>query len=165
MLESHKHFVKKPNQATLGIKFCIDGANAGQFSDLPVTALKLGLGIHTQECRFQEWAWRTLAWIPQVRKQDARGEQLFQALGHLDSLDVELDEDEGDLDSEGDDMNSNVKVTDEAVNAWDFHAMLSFALKSFAKPQKMDFLWDQKSHGMPDKEIHFVPIVIQSTWS
>ena len=50
VLESHKHFVKKPNQATLGIKFCIDGANTGQFSDLPVTALKLGLGIHTQEC-------------------------------------------------------------------------------------------------------------------
>ena len=34
MLESHKCFVKKPNQATLGIKFYIDGANTGQFSDL-----------------------------------------------------------------------------------------------------------------------------------
>ena len=48
MLESHKHFVKQPNQAILGIKFYIDGANTGQFSDLPMTALKMGLGINAQ---------------------------------------------------------------------------------------------------------------------
>ena len=40
-LESYKKYITKPNQVPLGIIFYIDGAVTGQFSDLPITALKI----------------------------------------------------------------------------------------------------------------------------
>ena len=61
-LKTYKEMITKKGQALLMIPMCIDGATTGQFSDLPVTALKIGLGIHKRESRDKEWAWRTIGW-------------------------------------------------------------------------------------------------------
>ena len=76
-LETYRKLVTKPNEAILPISFYIDGAVTGQFSDLPVTALKMALGIHSRVARDNEWAWREIAWIPQVRKHQARGKSFL----------------------------------------------------------------------------------------
>ena len=161
VLESYKKYVTKPNQSLLGIKFYIDGAVTGQFSDLPITALKMSLGIHSQECRFEAWAWRTLAWIPQVRKQKARGKKLFQESKHLDAEDIQLMDREGDYaDSDTDDANSDAEDMEDAVKAQDFHTMLSFALKSFVALQETGFVWDVAAYGKVFQNVEFVPFVV-----
>jgi len=161
-LESHKKYCTKPNQVPLGIKFYIDGANTGQFSDLPVTALKMALAIHTREARDQEFAWRELAWIPQVRKQFARGKKLYQESNHVDSQDVELMDGEGDyVESEDEDAEIWDADTDgEAVKAQDFHSMLSFALKSFVELQETGFVWDKVVYGKRFEGLEFVLFVL-----
>ena len=95
-----QQYITKPNQVPLGIIFYIDGAMTGQFSDLPITALKISLSIHNREARDHEWAWREIAWIPQVlRKQKAaRGKKLVKESKHLESFDLELLDGEGVLD-------------------------------------------------------------------
>ena len=50
-LKTYKEMITKKGQALLMIPMYIDGATTGQFSDLPVTALKIGLGIHKRESR------------------------------------------------------------------------------------------------------------------
>ena len=161
VLESYKKFVTKPNQSLLGIKFYIDGAVTGQFSDLPVTALKMALGIHSQDCRFEPWAWRTLAWIPQVRKQKARGKKLFQQSKHLDAEDVELMDREGEhADSDEELQDPETEALEDAVKAQDFHTMLSFALKSFDALQETGFIWDVAAYGKVFKGVEFVLFVV-----
>ena len=161
-LQSHKQFVTKPNQVALGLKLYIDGAVTGQFSDLPVTALKVALGIHSQEARFEEWAWRTIAWIPQVRKQKARGKKLFHESKHMESQDLELLDGEGDYaettdeDTDAEDEEDN----EPAVKAQDFHSMLSFALKGLINLQETGFIWDVAAYGKLFKGIEFVLFVI-----
>ena len=160
-LQSYKKYITEPNQAILMIKFYIDGANTGQFSDLPVTALKMALGIHSQECRFQEWAWRTLAWIPQVRKHEAKGKKLYKESQHMDSQDIDLLEGEGEeAFSEGSDTDGEAAAPDQAVKAQDFHTVLSFALKSFVKLQETGFIWDVVAYGKTFKGVEFIPIVV-----
>ena len=124
-LESYKNFITKPNQVPLGIIFFIDGAVTGQFSDLPITALKISLSIHNWEARDHEWAWRELAWIPQVRKQKARGKKLVKELKHLESFDLELLDGEGDyaeLDDE--DADTTDEDTEPAVTGFPYYAKL-----------------------------------------
>ena len=160
-LESHKKYITKPNQVPLGIKFYIDGANTGQFSDLPVTALKLALAIHSREMRDEEWAWRELAWIPQVRKQKARGKKLLKESRHMESQDVELMEGEGEYaDSDDEDAKSVDEDGEPAVKAQDFHTMLSFALKSFVDLQKTGLIWDTAVYGKVFEGLEFVLFVI-----
>ena len=161
VLESYRKYVTKPNQSLLGIKFYIDGAVTGQFSDLPITALKMALGIHSQDCRFESWAWRTLAWIPQVRKQKARGKKLFQESKHMDAEDVELMDREGEYaNSSDEDMELEGEAMEEAVKAQDFHTMLSFALKSFVALQESGFIWDVAAYGKVFKAVEFVLFVV-----
>ena len=161
LLQSHKKYITKPNQAILMIKFYIDGANTGQFSDLPVTALKMALGIHSQECRFHEWGWRTLAWIPQVRKHEARGKKLYKESQHMDSQDIDLMEGEGEQAvSDESDTDLEAETPDQVVKAQDFHTMLSFALKSFVKLQETGFIWDVVAYGKTFKGVEFIPIVV-----
>ena len=50
-LSSYQQMITKPNQVLLPVIFYIDGATTGQFTDLPITALKMALGIHRRETR------------------------------------------------------------------------------------------------------------------
>ena len=161
-LKSYEKYITKPNQVLLPILFYIDGAVTGQFSDLPVTALKMSLGIHNRDARDQEWAWRELAWIPQVRKETARGKKLFQESNHMDSQDVILLDGEGEY-AETDDEDADSKDEedkDSDVKAQDFHSMLRFALQSFVKLQKSGFKWNLPLGGKMYKDLEFVLFVV-----
>ena len=47
-LKSHEEWIKEKGEVLLPVVVYIDGAVTGQFSDLPITAVKLALGIHTR---------------------------------------------------------------------------------------------------------------------
>ena len=138
-LKTFEKRVTKPNQVLLPCTLYIDGASTGQFSDLPVTALKLGLGIHKQSTRTKPWAWIELGWVPEVRGEKARGKRLFKESNHLESRDIVL------MDGEGDEAaidSDESEAEDGAVKAQDFHTILKEILKSFVELQKTGFVWD-----------------------
>ena len=163
-LETHKKMITKPNQILVPICMYIDAANSGQFSDLPITALKMSLGIHKRETRDKPWAWRELGWVPQVRKEKARGRKMFKDSGHVDGEDVEVEDGEGDEDSglesedldneDADPENNGADLhdydADTEVKAQDFHTMLATILESFVELQKtgmvFDFVYRGKLH-------------------
>jgi hypothetical protein len=45
--EAHKLYKKKPNQIPLPVTLYMDGANTGQMKNMPITAVKMSLGIFT----------------------------------------------------------------------------------------------------------------------
>ena len=57
-------------QVLLPVIFYIDGANTGHFVDLPITAVKISLGIFTRKARDKEHMWRILGYIPTPSKQE-----------------------------------------------------------------------------------------------
>ena len=122
----------------------------------------MALGIHSREARDNEWAWREVAWIPQVRRHQARGKKLFTELQHMESYDVHLLDRENECaESDSDDNKSAASDEEEAaVKAQDFHTMLSFALSSFVKLQETGFKWDKAAYGKIFPGIKFIPIVI-----
>ena len=64
---AYKKFIKFPGrQVLLPVTMYIDGAVTGQFSALPITALKMALGIHRHKHRNKDMAWRTLGLVAQV---------------------------------------------------------------------------------------------------
>ena len=161
-LKSYNKWITKPNQVALPIVFYIDGAVTGQFSSLPVTPLKIGLGIHNHQAREKEWAWRELAWIPQVRKEAARGKKLFKESNHMEADDIEVLDGEGDHAEVGssEDTDSDDEDADPSVKAQDFHSMLQFALQSVVKLQESGFIWDLHAYGKKYQGLEFVPFVM-----
>ena len=157
-LKTYEKLVTDPKrQVLLPIVMYIDGATTGQFSELPVTALKIALGIHNRSARDKPYAWRSIAFLPQVRKHEARGKRMLQDSGHLDSQDVGIVEGEGD-EGDQDDSNSDSdsEAPDGAPKAQDLHSMLRVALKSFVKLQKTGFIWDLKYKNRIYKNIEFI---------
>ena len=146
-------------QVLLPVPIYIDGAVTGQFTDLPVTAVKMALGIHSREARDRQYAWRELGFIPVVRKDPARGKKIFQESGHLDSHDVIVLEGEGDADPEASDSDQDETEEDGAVKAQDFHTMLKTILKSFVELQRTGFVWDLMYKGKLYRDIEFVLFV------
>jgi hypothetical protein len=131
-LKTHKALIKEPNEILLPLVLYIDGAVTGQFSDLPVTALKVALGIHTREYRDREYAWKELGWLPTVRAPRSRGRKLFKETDHLEAEGVQLEEGEGDSqaesDSEDEPSSSEDDEQEETVKAQDFHTLLDCVL-------------------------------------
>ena len=161
-LKSHERMIKEKGQVLLPVPMYIDGAVTGQFSDLPITALKLALGIHTRECRDKEFAWRELGWVPQVRQQKARGKKLFQESGHLDAQELKFMDGEGeaaDEDEEADSEEGEDEDEESSVKAQDFHTILSTILESFVELQRTGFIWDLVHKGKLHKNIKFVIFV------
>lgn len=162
-LRTYETLVTDPQrQVLLPIVMYMDGATTGQFSELPVTALKIALGIHKRSTRDKGFAWRSIAYIPQVRKQEARGKKLFKESGHLDSQHVKVDEGEGDSGSEdaSTSESGSSEDLDGAPKAQDLHSMLRVALKSFVKLQKTGFIWDLVYKKRIYEDIEFIPYVI-----
>ena len=166
-LKTHKEMITKPNQILLMVPMYIDGATTGQFSDLPITALKLTLGIFKRETREKPWAWRELGWVPQIRKQRARGKKLLQEANHMESQEVHLEAGEGDQDSdlgstdgeEGDVETDGEEDEDTDVKAQDFHTMLSTILESFVDLQRTGFKFDLVWKGKRYKDAEFIVVV------
>lgn len=157
-LKTYQQKITKKNQVLLAVPMYIDGATTGQFSDLPVTALKLSLGIHNRKARDKERAWLELGWLPEVRKQTARGNKLFKESGHLESLDVLVVDGEGDSADE-DWADDDEEEEDGAVKAQDFHTMLKTILESFVELQRTGMVWDLVYKGKLYKNIEFVIFV------
>ena len=53
-LETHKKLITKKNQVLVMMPMYMDGASVGQFCDLQITPLKIGLGIHKPSARGKE---------------------------------------------------------------------------------------------------------------
>jgi len=147
-LESYNKLITKPGkQVLLPIIFYTDGTATGQFSDLPITPVKFTLGIFNRKAREKPYLWRTLGYLPKIRKEKARGKrQLFES-GHVESLLMEIGDGEG-----------NVSAS-SVVYAQDFHTMLSVILEDFVKIQNQRFEWDLVYRGKEYQAIEFVPFV------
>ena len=147
---AHQEYIKKPKQVLLPIVLYIDGANTGQFKDLPITALKMALGIHTRAFRDKPHAWRTLGNVAAVRKAATHGTDLFAATGHLDAGEPDLTDDE----------DYEVDPALPVTKAQDFHTMLDCLLETFREVQTNGFMWDLRYRGKTYKDIEFVPFCI-----
>ena len=165
-LATYEEMIEEKGEVLLPVPIYIDGAVTGQFSDLPLTPVKLALGIHKRETRDKDYAWRELGWIPQVRKQKARGRKLFKESGHLEARDMHMMAGEGEwAQVEDPDAREGIdKDEDEedAVPAQDFHSMLRVILESFVELQRTGFVWDLVYKGKLYKNIKFkifVPFV------
>ncbi len=63
--ETYKKLITNPNkEVLLPIPMYIDGAATGQFAHLPITAVKITLGIWNQKARDKNHLWRPLGYIP-----------------------------------------------------------------------------------------------------
>ena len=153
-LKTHEEMVTKEGQTLLFVPMHIDGATTGQFADLPVTALKISLGIHNRLARDKHCAWRTMGWAPQVRKAKSRGKKLFQESKHLEAQDVVRIDGEGDTDSEdslaevaeGQPKKTEDEEEDEdtEAKAQDFHTITAAILDAsgFKELQRTNMIWD-----------------------
>jgi hypothetical protein len=149
-LAAYKKFIKFPGkQVLLPIVFYIDGAVTGHFSDLPITALKLALGIHTRNFRNKEMAWRTLGYVATISTASSRAKNLLLESGHLEAEYARISEAERGADT-----------TEDACKAQDFHTMLQHLLASYVDVQEKGFMWDLRYRGKTYKDIEFVPFVI-----
>jgi hypothetical protein len=146
---AHGKYITKPNQVLLPITMYIDGAVTGQFANLPITALKMSLGIHNRKFRDKEYAWRTLGMVAQVSKAKSRGKRLYRNSGHVDSQNMDLDGQEGQDDA-----------TKEVCKAQDYHAMLECILESYLEVQTNGFIWDLRYRGETYKDVEFVPFLM-----
>ena len=136
-LKSYEKMITKKNQVLLPCPRYIDGAVTGQFSNLPITALKIVLGIVNGETRDKSWAWRELGFVPQVRKEMSHGKKMLKDSKHMEANDIVLIDGEGDTGSESSEEETDNESSDEdmQVKAQYFHTMLHFTLKSFVNLQ------------------------------
>jgi hypothetical protein len=147
---AYNKFIKIPGkQVLLPIVMYIDGAITGQFSDLPVTALKIALGIHTRKHRDKDMAWRTLGYVAQISTPASRGKNLVKESGHMEAENLHLERGEGEQDT-----------TKDVCKAQDFHTMLECLLSSFVDVQNNGFIWDLRYRGKTYHGIEFVPFVV-----
>ena len=146
---SEKYITDPTKQVLMPVHFYIDGACTGQFQNLPITALKMALGIHTRHYRQNEHAWRTLGYVASVSKANSRGKAIFTESEHMDA---ELQ----DLEEGGGLKSSSTKEN----KAQDFHSMLEEILKSYLEVQTNGFLWDLRYRGKTYKDVEFVPYVV-----
>ncbi len=158
-LKTYEKMITQKNQVLLPIPLYIDGAVTGQFSDLPITALKIGLGILNRKTREKSWAWRELGFVPQVRKEQSRGKKIYKESQHMEADDIVVEEGEGSTADEDTDEEETVGTGEDVVPTQDFHTILKTILKSFVKLQRTGFLWDLKYKGRVYENIEFVPFV------
>lgn len=146
--EAHKQYKKKPNQIPLPVPLYLDGANTGQMKNMPITALKMTLGIFTRKYRDLDQAWRVLGHVHHVSKNQARAQKIFKMSKHVDAgLQVDQDGQDEKL------------PKDIAGPSKDLHKMLDIILESFREVQKTGFKWDLRYRGTT-YDVEFVPFVI-----
>lgn len=148
--ETYNALITDPNkQILLPIPFYIDGAATGQFVDLPLTAVKLALGINTWQAREKAHTWGTIGYIPSPTKVKSLGRRQLIDSGHVDGTMAyhEMLENEG----QTDDKPTHV--------AQDLHAMLDVIMASFVELQKKGLKWDLCYNGKIYKDVEFVLFV------
>ena len=146
-IETHRQLITKPGkQVLLPVLFYFDGANTGQFENLPITAVRIALGIFNRKARDRDEFWGTLGYIPTTRADQSRGMELLRKSGHVDFGMAHQDYIEG----EGNFDNNKVE------KAQDYHAMLACILSGYVELQRTGFTWDLFYRGNLYKDIEFV---------
>ena len=165
-LETWKRLITKPGKQILcPIIIYIDGAATGQFVDLPITAVKIALGIHTRLAREKPYLWGTIGYIPQPTKVKSGGQRELVNSGHHDGTIPYFEM----LDNEGQVLENetkkrgknaakdvNAKKTDALQKAQDLHAMLDHILAGLVKLQKEGLKWDLIYNGRTFNDVEFV---------
>ena len=149
-IETYNKLITRPGeQVLLPTPLYIDGATTGQFADLPITAVKISLGIFNREARDKPHFWRNLGYIPPVTKDKSRGRRILIESGHLDATRAvqEAEENEGKVVQKG------------AHKAQDLHTMIDKIMESYVKLQESGFKWDLFYNGKLYKDIEFIPFV------
>ena len=145
-LETHKKLITKPNQVLLPVIFYIDGASTGQFVNLPITAVKISLGIFTRKARDRDDMWDTLGMVPSHAKYESRAKRLIQTSGHLES----------DMRCHNLKQSVGTKTNKEIDKSADLHMMLNFIFESYVKLQQQGFVWDLSYKGKVYRNVEFV---------
>jgi hypothetical protein len=126
-INTSKDYVKSYREVVLlPILFYIDGAATGQFADLPITPLRILLGIFNRKAREKGHSWRTLGYVPAYSVEEATGNCTLHQSGHMES---------GLRHEATDDSNStNIPVCTHN-KAQDLHSILAKILESFIEIQ------------------------------
>ena len=136
--------------------YYIDGAVTGQFSDLPVTAVKFSLSIFSRKARLKDHMWATLGYLPHLKVSKGRGKKIFIDSGHMEADDLNL------MDGEGEQIDVDGNISDDSdiglteIKAQDFHFMLSVILDSFKKLQEGGMLWNFQHKGRYYPDVHLL---------
>lgn len=142
-----------PNRVPLPIVFYIDGADTGQMKNMPITALKMSLGIHTRKYRDEDHAWRTLGHVASVTKAQSKAKKIAIASKHIAVVNSQLADGEGDANNGEDDEIGRGPTQD-------FHAMLDVILESYRDLQTRGFKWDLHYRGHTYRDLEFIPFVV-----
>ena len=147
-LETYKKLITRPGQQILmPTPLYIDGAATGHFVDLPITPVKIALGIHTRKAREKAHFWATLGYIPSPTKIKSKAKRQLVNSGHADGT-ISYHQM---LENEGQVGGSTHHP------AQDLHAMLDVILASYVKLQKSGGVcWDLMYKGKLYKGVEFV---------
>ena len=140
--KTYKDLIKDPHsEVLLPVLFYIDGANTGHFADLPITAVKISLGIFNRKARDKDHFWGTLGHIPAYSKHTDRGHRILMESGHMESVLMHpgVEDEAGGLPDK------------DQVKAQDLHTMLEKILESYVKLQETGFVF----HLKYKKKIHY----------
>ena len=139
--DTYHALIEEANEQLVGTQFYIDAAATGLFSDLPVTAVKFSLTCFTREARLKPHTWATLGYLPEIKVAEGRGKKLFKESQHLEAVDMDIFDGEGDhIDIDPDDDEDDDGLTE--VKAQDFHFMLQVILAPYVELQRRGMLWN-----------------------
>jgi hypothetical protein len=141
-------------QILVPIPLYIDGAVTGQFDNLQVTALKMSIGILNGKARDKEYAWRSLGFVPNYSKEDAKGKMMFKESGHVGYKEIYGDENKGE-----EERHPNALKVHPAT---DYHTILGVLLESLKKLIVDGMVVNIKYKGKLYKDcelVFFVPFV------
>ena len=148
--ETYKRLIKDPSrQVLLPVCMYLDGAVTGQFSNLPITAFRIALGIYTMWARNQDHFWRNIGYIPKVAAEMSRGRRMMLESLHGDGLMQHQDV----LHGEGVPNQKKVKPIQ------DYHAMLGAVLKTFEELQRTGIKFDWMYDGKMYPNTEFIPFI------
>ena len=147
-IQTYRTLITKPGkQVLLPVLFYIDGANTGQFADLPITAVKISLGIFTRKARDKDHFWGTIGYIPAFSKHKTQGERTFLKNNHMDA-----DINYGHIK----DAPGGNQVNKDISHAQDLHYMLDNILEDYIQLQNMGFTWDLYYNKQWHRNVEFV---------
>jgi hypothetical protein len=150
-VEAVRKYKKEPNQVVLPIIMYIDGATTGQMKDMPITALKMTLGIFNRAYRDQPQAWRVLGHVQAVTKNISKARKRMRESRHVAGSSSQLRPGEG--------RGRVPKELNRSGPSRDLHAMLDKILESYRKLQQNGIAWDLSFKGKI-WEVVFIPYVL-----
>lgn len=150
-IEAIRKYKKAPNQVVLPIIMYIDGATTGQMKDMPITALKMTLGIFNRKYRDQPQAWRVLGHVQAVTKNISKARKRIRESLHVAGSLSQLRPGEG--------RGIGTKEKNKSGPSRDLHAMLDKILESYRKLQDNGIKWDLNYKGKL-WDVLFIPYLL-----